>query len=126
MKKILILTFLMAMTVLLFTNTIYVQSNESIQNAINSAVNGDTIILMGSVYYQSIEVIGKIGLTIKGYDYLLQPPNVNGQQQTFLMKITDSDNIIIENINFSHGYSNLNTTESAAGITITQSDNITF
>jgi flagellar hook assembly protein FlgD len=116
----------MAMTVLLFTNTIYVQSNESIQNAINSAVNGDTIILMGSVYYQSIEVIGKNGVTIKGYDYLLQPPNVNGQQQTFLMKITDSDNIIIENINFSHGYSNLNTTESAAGITITQSDNITF
>jgi hypothetical protein len=50
-----------------------VRPGESIQNAINAADPGDTIVVLGGVHHESV-AIKKDGISLRGVDAVLKPP----------------------------------------------------
>ena len=66
MKKILILVVLMMMVGMMFATTIYVNSGNSIQTAINSAGNNDIIIVRDGLYQEDVSIPQSLqGLTLR-------------------------------------------------------------
>src|ERR1700736_183647 len=90
--------------------TITVHAGGSIQAAINSASNGDTIFIENGVYNEQISIAGRTGLTLQGQSeagvVITAPLSIvqnatdatTGRLQDALIAVSNSSNITIENL----------------------------
>jgi nitrous oxidase accessory protein NosD len=85
-----------------------------IQDAINNASDGDTIIVHSGVYYENVYV--NISLTLKGIDH----PVVDARRCGKSVVTLSADGITVEGFNVTKG------SWEGAGITISSSNNTAF
>src|SRR5882757_330795 len=91
--------------------TITVHAGDSIQTAINSANPGDTIFIENGVYNEQLSIASKTNLTIQGQSeagVVIHAPvaplaqnaidAVNGRSQDAIIAVSNSTNVIIENL----------------------------
>ncbi|MBR0875485.1 hypothetical protein JQ633_34390, partial [Bradyrhizobium tropiciagri] len=90
--------------------TITVHAGGSIQAAIDSANNGDTIFIENGVYNEQVSIAGRVGLTLQGESeagvVITSPASIvqnavdatTGRLQDALIAVSNSSNITIENV----------------------------
>ncbi|WP_440954549.1 PGF-pre-PGF domain-containing protein [Methanosarcina sp. Mfa9] len=92
---------------------LYVNESGSIQEAINAASPGDTIIVESGTYYENVDV-NKTGIILRGMDTDSGLPVVNGTGGEFCIKLSE-DNCTLEGFNV--------TDAEEVGIWVASSDN---
>lgn len=116
MKKSLLLAFVLVLSFSLyaFTYTVGLGQSfvfQSIQSAIDNAVNGDSIIVHPGIYYENIDFLGKslfLGslFSLTADTTYISQTIIDGQKQSNVITMIDVDEGTVEGFTIQNGYAN--------------------